>query len=261
MKKIFLVILAVVASISCSAETNSQRAKSIISKMSEKAQREISVSDSNMNEFLSDLMKVLEEERKSTERSGDRGLLYLLDKTHGKLGADYVPKNLVSAENSKLWKVNKPGMKIRADAKAALEEMVRAYDRDTGAALFLVSSAYRSFGYQKQLFENYVKSDGLSEAERYSARPGTSQHQLGAAMDFGSITNEFAQTRQGRWMYENAWKFGWSLSFPKGYEPDTGFMWESWHFRYIGKEACRFQKKYFNDVQQFMIEFVDGWKK
>jgi D-alanyl-D-alanine carboxypeptidase len=188
------------------------------------------------------------------------GLLYLLDKKNGHLSSSYVPKNLVVVENRKLYKVNKAGMQIRKDVKEQLEEMVRAYDKDTGAALFVVSSAYRSYSYQNGLFNRYVEQDGLAEAERYSARPGTSQHQLGTAMDFGSITNEFAETKQGKWMYEHAWEHGFSLSFPKGYEPDTGFMWESWHFRYIGVEACKLQKKYFNDVQQFMLEFINLWK-
>ena len=58
---------------------------------------------------------------------------------------------------------------------------------------------------------------------------------------------------------QNAAKYGWSLSFPQGYEDVTGYMWECWHFRYIGEEACRFQKKWFSDIQQFMIEFLDAW--
>jgi len=131
---------------------------------------------------------------------------------------------------------------------------------DDGIKL-MVSSTYRSYDYQTRLFARYVAQDGEELAERYSARPGTSQHQLGVAVDFGSITDDFAETKQGRWLNEHSEEYGWSLSFPRDYEDVTGFMWECWHFRYIGKEACAFQKKWFGDVQQFMIEFVDSWKK
>ena len=79
-------------------------------------------------------------------------------------------------------------------------------------------------------------------------------------MDFGSITDEFAQTKQGRWLSANAGTYGWSLSFPDGYEDVTGYRWECWHYRYIGVEAVEFQRKWFSDVQQFMLEFIHAWR-
>ena len=121
-------------------------------------------------------------------------------------------------------------------------------------------STYRSYEYQKNLFQKWVRIDGLEEAERESAREGTSQHQLGTAIDFGSIEDSFIETSQGKWLNEHSEEYGWSLSFPQGYEDVTGFRWECWHFRYIGIEACKFQKKWFNDVQQYMMEFIDAWK-
>ena len=101
----------------------------------------------------------------------------------------------------------------------------------------------------------------MEEAERESARPGTSQHQLGSAIDFGSITDDFDETTMGKWLYANASKYGWSLSFPKNYEDITGYRWECWHFRYIGVPACQMQRKWFGNVQQYMLEFIDLWKK
>ena len=80
-------------------------------------------------------------------------------------------------------------------------------------------------------------------------------------MDFGSIDDSFAQTKMGEWMYENSSKYGWSLSFPKNYEDVTGYRWESWHFRYVGVNAARIQAKWFANVQQYMLEFFDEWKK
>ncbi len=206
------------------------------------------------NEFLNDLHKVLAEQ--DSFRKDDLSLYFLIDKKH-KVSSDYVPKDLISLNDNNLWNVNKNSLSLRPEAYKGLEEMAKAALND-GIKL-LVSSTYRSYQYQENLFNRYVKQDGLELAERYSARPGTSQHQLGTAVDFGSITDDWGDTKMGQWVYQNASKYGWSLSFPKGYEDVTGYMWECWHFRYIGKEACKFQKKWFSDIQQFMFEFLDAW--
>ena len=215
------------------------------------------IPNGNPEEFLADLHKVLSEEEKS-HRADDLDLLYLIDKKHN-VGADYAPKDLKPVKNNDLWNVSRNDLSLRPESYAALEELSRAALRD-GIKL-MVSSTYRSYTYQDGLFKRYVSQDGLALAERYSARPGTSQHQLGCAVDFGSITEDWGDTKMGKWVYNHAADYGWSLSFPREYEDVTGYMWECWHFRYIGKEACRFQKKWFSDVQQFMLEFIDAWKK
>ena len=206
-------------------------------------------------EFLADLHRVLEVEKNF--RTDDLSLYYLIDKKHA-VASDYVPRDLVSVKGNELWNVSRNDLSLRPEAYAALKDLSRAALND-GIKL-LVSSTYRSYQYQEGLFNRYVKQDGLELAERYSARPGTSQHQLGVAIDFGSITDDWGDTKMGKWVYEHAADFGWSLSFPQGYEDVTGYMWECWHFRYIGKEACRFQKKWFSNIQQFMLEFLDAWE-
>ena len=205
-------------------------------------------------EFLADLHRVLEVEKNF--RTDDLSLYYLIDKKHA-VGSDYVPRDLVPVKGNELWNVSRNDLSLRPEAYAALEDLSRAALND-GIKL-LVSSTYRSYQYQEGLFNRYVKQDGLELAERYSARPGTSQHQLGVAIDFGSITDDWGDTKMGKWVYDHAADFGWSLSFPQSYEDVTGYMWECWHFRYIGKEACRFQKKWFGNIQQFMLEFLDAW--
>ena len=214
------------------------------------------IPNGNPEEFLSDLHRVLDVEKNF--RSDDLSLYFLIDKKH-KVGADYVPKDLKAVKGNDLWNVSRNDLSLRPEAYAALEDLSRAALND-GIKL-LVSSTYRSYQYQEGLFNRYVKQDGEALAERYSARPGTSQHQLGVAIDFGSITDDWGDTKMGKWVYEHAAEHGWSLSFPQGYEDVTGYMWECWHFRYIGKEACRFQKKWFSDIQQFMLEFIDAWEK
>lgn len=205
-------------------------------------------------EFLADLHRVLEVEKNF--RTDDLSLYYLIDKKHS-VGSDYVPRDLIPVKGNELWNVSRNDLSLRPEAYAALEDLSRAALND-GIKL-LVSSTYRSYQYQEGLFNRYVKQDGLELAERYSARPGTSQHQLGVAVDFGLITDDWGDTKMGKWVYDHAADFGWSLSFPQGYEDVTGYMWECWHFRYIGKEACRFQKKWFGNIQQFMLEFLDAW--
>ena len=227
----------------------------VFQKMSARAKEAICVTEENKTEFIKDLYAILEEEK--TFRADDKSLFFLIDKKHT-ASSSYAPKDLVSLKKNSLFDLNKAGMKIRPEAYSALNEMAQAALNE-GIRL-LVSSAYRSYSYQENLFNYWVSVDGLEEAERESARPGTSQHQLGTAVDFGSISDDFDKTQMGQWIYKNAADYGWSLSFPKGYEDVTGYRWECWHFRYIGKNACRFQQKWFGGIQQFMLEFIDCWK-
>ena len=227
----------------------------VLSKMNPRASECCSRISANQDEFLSDLSEILLEEK--TFRTDDKSLYFLIDKTH-KVSGTYEPKDLIELKANDYFNLNKKNMKIRPEAYEALKEMAIASKKD-GITL-LVSSVYRSYQYQENLFNYWVSVDGLEEAERESARPGTSQHQLATAVDFGSISDDFDKTEMGQWVYKNAADYGWSLSFPKGYEDVTGYRWECWHFRYVGKKACSFQKKWFGDVQQFMLEFLNEWK-
>lgn len=223
--------------------------------MSDRFNDEFCVNNDNAKEFINELNGLLDEER--AFRRDDLSLFYLIDKKHT-VSSDYVPKNLVKLEKNEYFNINRNDLSLRPDVYEALKDFSIAANKE-GIKL-LVSSTYRSFEYQKNLFAKWVKIDGLEEAERESARPGTSQHQLGSVIDFGSITDDFAETKMGKWIYENASNYGWSLSFPRNYEDVTGYRWECWHFRYIGKNACEFQKKWFNNVQQYMLEFINAWE-
>ncbi|MEK5078404.1 M15 family metallopeptidase [Solibacillus sp. FSL W7-1436] len=123
-------------------------------------------------------------------------------------------------------------------ARAAFEKMAKAAMENN---IELVAfSGFRSYEYQKTLYDRYVKRDGKEAADRYSARPGYSEHQTGLAFDIGEkgreelwLTNEFGDTEAGQWLAQNAHKYGFILRYPKGKEEITGFMHESWHFRYL----------------------------
>ena len=180
-------------------------------------------------------------------------LLRLVDKTH-RLPADYAPDDLVPLlDYQERLVLNRSDLRLRAVIVPALLEMVRAAAAD-GITLDL-SSTYRSFSYQRGLFERHVAQLGLSRAALVSAEPGASQHQLGTTVDFGSVTRAFADQPAGIWLAEHATRFGFSLSYPQGYQDRTGYTFEPWHFRYIGRNATAFKLRYFGGLQQDFLEY------
>jgi D-alanyl-D-alanine carboxypeptidase len=184
---------------------------------------------------------------------GDPYLRRLVDKQHA-LPTGYEPSDLVNIRSG-----SRAGLQLRRAASAALDEMTAAA-RSDGVTL-IGSSTYRSYQYQVGTYERNVNEMGRREADRVSARPGYSQHQLGLVVDFGSITDAFAETAAGRWILVNASRFGWSLSFPQGYEALTGYTWESWHYRYVGRDMTRFIDTWFGGIQQYALQFVHEWEQ
>ncbi|MFQ3620926.1 MAG: M15 family metallopeptidase [Spirochaetales bacterium] len=202
----------------------------------------------NPNRFLDLLALVL---------TGDRELIRLVDKKNP-LPQDYEPKDLVSLERYNI-RTSRPGLVLRQEAALALSEMSKAAKAE-GIEL-VASSTYRSFEYQKIVNERVVRQIGQEAADRESAKPGHSQHQLGTAVDFGSISDAFTGTPMEVWLRRRAWEFGFSLSYPEGKETETGYRHESWHYRYIGKEAIQLEKEFFHNSQQKMLEFFhNNWE-
>lgn len=185
-------------------------------------------------------------------------LLWLVDKENP-LPAEYEPQDLVELDtlNERL-NLTRESLSLRRVLLEDLFAMVEAA-RNEGIEL-PISSTYRSYDYQEWLFSYWVEELGQEEAERSSARPGTSQHQLGTTLDFGSISDAFAETDAGIWLAENGWRFGFSLSYPEGYEELTGYKYESWHFRYIGRAATEMERTFFGGIQQRMLEFWNDRK-
>jgi D-alanyl-D-alanine carboxypeptidase len=114
-----------------------------------------------------------------------------------------------------------------------------------------ISSGYRSYKYQEKLYNNYVYQDGLEEADTYSARPGHSEHQTGLAFDLNTIDDSFALTEEGKWIKDNCYKYGFILRYPKGKEKETGYQYESWHLRYVGKDLA---EKLYNNGNWITLE-------
>lgn len=175
------------------------------------------------------------------------------------LGPGFVPSDLVALDGTGL-SVSRPGHRLRKPALEALLALDAAARRD--GIVLVVGSAYRSYDYQVEVYARTVAQEGSeAKADRISARPGKSQHQLGMALDFSPIDESFAQTKASAWLTAHASAYGFSLSYPQGMEAVTGYTWESWHWRYVGPAAIALQKKYFGDVQQYLIQFWEAYTK
>ena len=101
-------------------------------------------------------------------------------------------------------------------------------------------STYRSYTYQLGLYNRYVAQDGFEEAETYSARAGYSEHQLGLAVDIlGGNWSYLSETdKEYEWLIDNSYKYGYILRYPRNKEYVTGYVFEDWHFRYLGIELA-----------------------
>ncbi|SHM48472.1 M15 family metallopeptidase [Gracilibacillus kekensis] len=135
-----------------------------------------------------------------------------------------------------------PKRLLRQVAADALEELFQAAEAD-GLDLIAVSG-YRSAQRQKQLYENSVAKNGQEHADKFSAKPGTSEHQTGLAMDVASaalvavLEQSFIETDEGKWLEDNAHKYGFIIRYPEGKEEITGYGYEPWHLRYVGEEMA-----------------------
>jgi zinc D-Ala-D-Ala carboxypeptidase len=169
------------------------------------------------------------------------------------LKGDYVPANLVPVP---AYMHPSYSMQLRSEALVHLENLWQAAEGE-GVTLH-IRSAYRSYDTQKGLFNDYASKYGEEQANRFSARPGQSEHQLGTAVDFGGTNVDFkadyGQTPQGLWLAAHAYKYGFALSYAEGKEHITGYIYEPWHYRYIGIEAAAEWK----DSGKTLKEFLEG---
>lgn len=118
-----------------------------------------------------------------------------------------------------------------------------------------ISSGYRSYNRQQTLYQNYCNRDGITAADKYSARAGHSEHQTGYCFDLNTIDDSFAYTDEGKWINNNAHLYGFIIRYPKGKENITGYQYESWHLRYVGIDLA---KKLYNNGNWITIEEYYG---
>ncbi len=144
----------------------------------------------------------------------------------------YIDGMLIVNKSYALPKDYNPG--IDYEAEEAFYKMQAAASKK-GLNIY-ISSAFRSYKDQERIYNDYVSRDGRKLADTYSARPGHSEHQTGLAFDLNTIDSSFADTPEGKWIKNNAHKYGFIIRYPEGKENITGYMYEPWHIRYLGIE-------------------------
>ena len=189
-----------------------------------------------------ELEKPIEETTQTeAKKAEDTGLLILVNKSNY-LDENYKPADLAPIEYFAKDRSAEARF-MRTEAAEHFNKMMLA-GRESGFEI-VMTTAYRSYGFQSILYNNYVANYGQAEADKYSAKPGYSEHQTGLAVDVTApsvgyaLTEAFDQTSEWKWLDENAADYGFILRYPKGKSGTTGYMYEPWHFRYVGIEAAK----------------------
>ena len=166
------------------------------------------------------------------------GLLFLANRQYT-VSSAYEPRDLEMSDV--------PGQvrRMRREAAAALREMFQACKEETGMTLLSISG-YRSYEKQEGIYKRKLRTvkGNVAKAQEFVAPPGASEHQLGVAMDVGqkhkiNLEISFGETEGGKWCRENCWRFGYILRYDEPWEEITGYKYEPWHFRYVGKEYAK----------------------
>lgn len=151
------------------------------------------------------------------------------------MGPKYIKGILLVNKTYALPSSYNPGVDNKAMSQL---KKLQAASKQAGYTMGLLSG-FRSYSFQKDLYNYYVRIDGQKEADTYSARPGHSEHQTGLAFDIGDISDNFGNTARGRWLKNNCATYGFIIRYPKGKEKITGYSYEPWHVRYVGIEHAK----------------------
>lgn len=180
------------------------------------------------------------------------------------LPSSYIPK-LVEPNVPFTFKGKSEKRMMRPEAAQALESLFAGAKND-GITLYGVS-AYRSYVTQKSIYEGNVKSQGEKEASQFSAKPGTSEHQTGLAIDVSDgdpkclVEQCFASSKAAKWLEEHAAEYGYIIRYLKGKESITGYSYEPWHIRYVGKEVAAEIAKQGITLEEYFQDAVSAGAK
>ena len=193
----------------------------------------------------------------NTKPAKDLNKSYILVNKYNYLKEDYEPKNL---ETIKL-QYARSGMKLVNYAKDAFEKMAK--DAENENLKIIAMSTYRDYSYQKNLYNRYAENDGKDTADTYSGRAGFSEHQTGLAVDIYNGTEDytnFEKTKEFQWMKKNAHKYGFILRFPKDKTKQTGYEYESWHYRYVGIKVATYIKEKNLSYEEYYVQNIENKK-
>ncbi len=161
----------------------------------------------------------------------------LVNRTHA-LSVDFVPSNIAIPDVPTRTDKSTDERSVRTDIAKPLKEMFDA--AASYSYQLVIGSGYRSANLQSIYFNSSVAANGATEAARYVAQPGQSEHQTGLAVDITTVsracylTECFADTSDGQWLAKNSYKYGFIMRYQSGKESITGYNYEPWHFRYVG---------------------------
>ena len=162
-----------------------------------------------------------------------KGNLILVNKFYY-LKQDFIPNDIVDVDINYSYANNR----VTKETNDAFVEMAKKAKEDN--IKLIANSSYRTYERQEEVYKEFYYSKGISYADKYAARAGYSEHQTGLSLDIftsgSSTTSNFEESDAFRWLSENAYKYGFILRYPKGKEYLTGYNYESWHYRYVGKD-------------------------
>lgn len=190
----------------------------------------------------------------NTKKAENLNTNLILVNKYNYLTEDYIPENLEPIDIA----YARSGMQLVREAKEAFETL--SEDAKKEGKNIIAMSSYRSYDYQVNLYDNYVATDGKEAADTYSARAGYSEHQTGLAVDVYNKAlpyTSFEETEEFNWMQENAYKYGFILRFPKDKVNITGYQYESWHYRYVGKEAAKYIHDHDLTLEEYYVKKVE----
>ena len=151
------------------------------------------------------------------------------------MSKDYKPDNIVKVSSSYAYE----GNFIRQDVLDAFIEMRNAAKEED--ITLIINSSYRSYDDQEEIWQYRKSTQGIAKADAYAARAGHSEHQSALALDIAQFNyqyDDFEETPAFQWLEKHAFEYGFILRFPKGKENITGYSYESWHYRYVGKDIA-----------------------
>lgn len=187
--------------------------------------------------------------------TGQASSLWAVVNKGRKLPSDYAPTGLIAPAVSLRFSPGSPEIMLRNDAAIALKELF--FSAEAQGLPLILTSGYRSYASQAAIYNRNVARDGQAATDAASARPGHSEHQTGLAADIGSKTRKcefeqcFGALPEGQWVASNAYKYGFIIRYEQGRSGLTGYDFEPWHLRYVGKELAKELQETDQTMEQF----------
>ena len=180
--------------------------------------------------------------------------IYILVNKYNHLSEQYIPKDLELVSNE----YSTGNVQLVKEAKNQFEIMSSSAKKEN--LNVIAFSGYRDYTYQKNLYNTYLQKDSQEKVDTYSARAGYSEHQTGLSVDiYNGIDdyNNFEQTKEFKWLKDNAHKYGFILRYPKNKELETQYQYESWHYRYVGIDIATYIKKHNISFDEYYVQNIE----